>query len=117
MKTGQEGIRRITGLGKTFYGRKTRAGLGRNVVPKVNGIPHSKRPKVKVGTFWPNRKGVGHHSAGPTGNGFDGVLGGAILMMCANTREADGLTTGSEIISEGRTRTGRYQHDNSQWLC
>jgi hypothetical protein len=70
------------------------------MVPTINRVVNCKWTQIERRLLGPMKNGVLHHRSGPTGDSLDGSFGCAILMVCPDTRERDGLTLILEVIFE-----------------
>jgi hypothetical protein len=63
-------------------------------------VVHRKWQHIERRLLWPTKNGVKHHRLGPRGGRLDGSFGCAVLMVCPDARERDGLTFILEVIFE-----------------
>ena len=69
-----------------------------HVVPNMNCMLQSKRPKGDVKLVRPVKELIHHQSLSPVGNCLDGLLGHAVLVMHTDSTVGPGLLVGLKII-------------------
>ena len=70
------------------------------MIMQMDSISHSQGPQCAVIVVWPSKRDMEHNHSGAVSDVINGILGGAILVMCSNSTQANCLRVLLELLGE-----------------